>query len=822
MKIYEFLRKMDIARFHRIDLICSFGRSYVEGAFFYLDNSKIVEPREDHFGDNLEFVVGDMYENKIRTSGFMIIKSRRQRQLVVNYNFVETNNRKFLLSRTREEKLTKFNDYSFLGQKLVEKLTSPETESVFDLNNFNTESSRVVEPFTFMLKQILQSANQSNQESELYGETIQLWKNYKSSKMIEYMAISKYISPIRISECPFMSIEIIRAYPKFKFDWNALTKNSAIPIRDILNNSDLPWVYPTLCERSDVSLDILHSKGVYPLHSRFSTVKVYNEFDILMSPRDPHVISTKTPDSSNYISSDDLIESVINNLTCRFPEYFVDIPEDLLKRVRFQVKTNLENNCGEFDIDDFDFPAFSETKNEEIHQFESSFDILPEEIDPLGLRFAIAEINRNGLFKREAIMFYEQRIGIKIEYIDNLLIKNRCEFLKFLETAKSKHYIEKCIFFELEDAKNHKDAFFCRYKDIDNTGVMISSKKVTIDFFLKSNLVWFLDDLVEHLPFEFVFENLLFYPNRLKFNNISENSFIIPSETDVIRTELVNQDKNAMKIFCAREDFNYEYYTQFRNIDWDFTLSKCNEKNPFSSYPKYTGLCIREDISSMLKGIQYSIKDIEFDTDKEPTYPANAILENMSWNDLKTRQGIEILARNSFFGKLDTRDLTSISGEVVYNLLKTVVPYKIPAHFTSPSVIVEIPRVKWDLDICLDLVDLFEYYKANKSNFLFVNLYIYIVSIFAIPKDDPLKFCSAIHYMIKQRKFNDTDERIKFYEEFVEFLPVVNAILEKMGIHAYYINENLKSFAYCFPVEIVGKSKYSNIFVIVDAMNIND
>lgn len=808
----------DSRQYHRLNCVCEFVRGNIESSFFYVDESRPVDERsDDDIGD--VFVVGNMYNNGITTPGFLYIPKMNTTKTSECF-FTEDNNVTFRLTKSQIDAVVADFEYEHLDQPLVEKFQVPQQTKMLPSAVFNVATPDHVTPYAFIMKQIAEHCEGKTLNDDL-NQIADIWKSYKREKMAEYMAVAKHIPPERICRCPFMSVETIRENPKYKFDWSELTINESIPIRDILNNPDLPWNYTMLDERSDVSLEILRSKGVFT-NNDFDEVKVYSEMEIAMSPQDPPPLVAEAG------ISDELINEAIGDLMEENPLYFDKIPVDLLSRVCFEVIYHLRNLPDHmFDIDSFELPSL------DGEEFEVSFDVEPTKDDPLGLRLAIAELqNPNSKNKYAARKFYASRIGTSRLCDENFIAKNRTEYLEYMKNVKSSFYQHKCVFFELEDVLNNKKAFFCRNNDHDGTGIMAESGKLTVEFFLQSTLRWYLDDLVKALPFKFVFENLLFYPNRIKFANIVENQFEIHLfESGDLKEALMKQDELAMIAFCSRSDFDFEYYIQYRSVKWNFIGAKWNYTQTSPGNPYAYNNCVLlgdHEIITILNNMPSSFSEIMSNGGIEnlkegDDYKCHSILNTMTWDDLKTKDGFEILFQAVEFRRVEIKDMLKITDRNVFGLVNKL--YDCSTNFITPAIIGQNPKIKWDLNINLNVVDLLKYFmnyvssNSEKGTPSFPSLFVYLQDINVIKSRDSKYFMVVMHYVMKEL-IKNSEDKVRAYEDIVEFLPELAILLEKFEMFPHEIKKNLELLVYHFPVEVVGASSYTDIKKIVNNMNI--
>ena len=198
---------------------------------------------------------------------------------------------------------------------LKEKLVTP--EKIVNINF--QESNFYTIFFNFFLN--------LNEDFDPNIDIINEFKEYKLMKMRECMKLSKTIGSVSLSSSNLLSIEILREFPKFKWNWHYVTTSFAINARDILNNKDLNWDRDGLLERDDFSGEMLKSMNIYSIDSEIIETLEYSKLDILLSPIDPPLFSEK-------VIPDNEIAAGMDLLITEYPEFFKEISPKLLEKVR--------------------------------------------------------------------------------------------------------------------------------------------------------------------------------------------------------------------------------------------------------------------------------------------------------------------------------------------------------------------------------------------------------------------------------------------------------------------------------------------------------
>lgn len=461
--------------FHKWEIVCRLETRYYNCVFLFRDISIPVQKRVDSFGLCIKIILGYLIKDDIKKFGILIVISESEvtetpftftETPFTSYDEKEKSNLKVqVLNESNREKVIAFANYPFLPLNHVEeKLQIPEitnnnNEYIDNLDISNIYCSKNSEPFVYTL---LQMANDEN----FTDKHISLFKEYKYEKMKELMGLNeKFYSKI-LSSCIFLSIEILKEFPSYKWSWVDVTKNSAIPIRDIMNNRDIPWDIESIIERDDISLEILESMNIdiveygYNIEIIQPKKRNFSQFECLISPQEPKIIKYGSE------IKDEIINSAIDEILHKYPEY----KNNKLEELRVEVITFIKIH-GEFNIDYFNLP--NEEDDDYIYNDEFPNSEITED-DPLGIAGLISAMktNKNGFRKILLEDNYRKKTGYSSIYINyDELIQNRSDYVKLLQSRKSCMYdnLEGYYFFKLTDPLEYPSAFGISYSGIVNT-----------------------------------------------------------------------------------------------------------------------------------------------------------------------------------------------------------------------------------------------------------------------------------------------------------------------------------------------------------------
>lgn len=612
---------------------------------------------------------------------------------------------------------------------------------------------------------------------------IKFWKAYAFQKMSQIIENISLLDEDSISESPYLSIEIIKAYPDFEYNWQLVTDNIFIHNRDILKNPELPWDMDSLLKR-ELPIGFFHSKFIdscsiykYPKEIQWT------EYDILMSPGDPPMYLY----TGTFISEED-INSAMLLLKENFNEFFDDGSESFIGEIKESIIENIEMN-EKFNIDEYTFPInkdkFNRTKGWRI---DNPFEILPTEDDPLSLRDIIVKL-KNGNFSNTEKLYYYTKTGLS--YDCNIFIKNRIEYVEFL--SKQKEYIrniERCVFFEIKDIDNYRIVF----SDCLNN-VIANSGKLTIDY-VESHpfLGWKMETLVKNLPIEYVFNNLLFYPNRIQlpFFKLDFNM----SSKD-IHTRLLIEDASLLNVFVNRQDFDFNLMFQYSDINWFIeNIYSFRERIPIHLTQKIT----------------YSIKTQG--NKKEE-------LHKLTWDDLNNGKEIEQLTKHIDAETFLTNN-ENIREKIIIDIIKKNKEFiELFSNIIPFEVMKNNKKTKWTISQYINLNDLYKEYvneHKNDKNFIFLPIYLNVLNNYSFYNfsDNMFKYLT----LYANQNYNKNKDKSKFYENFILFFAIFMKIfyIFDSDLFTYkldeYINKSLQIFK-IFTIDDIKNSKYQYPDIII-------
>lgn len=422
---------------------------------------------------------------------------------------------------------------------------------------------------------------------------IKLQKEFSYFQMKKIMENASLYTRESISSCTYLSIDIINEYNNFKFDWDLVTNNCQITNRDILLNPDLPWNLSILdLEREDIPYSFF-------IYRKFKSIEHHNknctftDVELLISQGEikPEVLNSNiNVDEIDVKEAYELLLSEDPELFEGYPEDFEDTSdskaEDLKEKIRKVIST-----YGVFLIDDFNMIE-EDKKNDEGEDFVNIFN----------------KISKN--FSSDK----EKDLCNVVEYP----ITNRDEYLAYLELLTSNNLspsvnLANCKFFELNDMLKYMTLFLdCmrNYLKEDNKSIisykkdyefdsmrtfLISKKILTVEFMNLTNNIfnWIkYSDFTDAFDTNFIFENLLFWQNRIKVLpncclNVTRFTTLRNFSTEFLISELEKFDEELMKYFITSKKSNIVHLTlQYPDI-FVPTLKKIDSTNKYNMF-KYT------------------------------------------------------------------------------------------------------------------------------------------------------------------------------------------------------------------------------------------
>uniref|UniRef100_A0A6C0BCJ8 Uncharacterized protein n=1 Tax=viral metagenome TaxID=1070528 RepID=A0A6C0BCJ8_9ZZZZ len=671
----------------------------------------------------------------------------------------------------------------FIERVCVPDPLKEDMEYYFSNNDFEPFNIPNIDPFVKILEFLTFNKDQTNY-SLILEESIRFWKRYKKSKMDAFMKLSKFIDPDVLSRSPFLSIETIKEHHTFKWNWVEVTNNAAISLRDIVKNPSLAWARNVLVDRDGISKEILDFFRISTdgIHYNIPLKTEWSQFDLLISPEDPVLNYNKFEDEID----ENLINEVIGQLMDQFPSFFEGISDNLLDECRKLVIENIQEN-GEFFLDSFQFPA----ESDDYFKEELILEVCePTEDDPYALRNLIFKLEKHDYFK--FLRAYKKITNLET-FNSPIHPKNRKEFIQFLHISSYNRDFERSIFFELEDIDSFPNLFF------NKSSIILSSGKLSFDKIISSNDKYGILDLVKYLPFDYVFKNLLFIKDIQKLGFVKIEPYHKNAET---------LEKHTMKIFCSRDDFNYDYYIEYPDIPWDFSEVF---NTPLFLVP-YGRISDKLDpqIESLIYNLPLRYTDLtEEHFSKNERYLRSAILNTMVWSDFKTKRGFEIL-----IGKDDSKDMFKITDS---NIMKKIKHFNDEYEFIiTPELIQSNIKIKWNIDIKVDFNDLVNEYLKHASNLVGIFFILPFIQynysyLFNLKK----KMNKAMFFLLK-RKIEKENSNFT-YDKFVELIPMLQKIL--FDAKDNYSLLQIEFFDLLFPIEYVRNTKYTYFSKIIKSIN---
>lgn len=838
--------------FHRLDVLCRLDTKCYNYVFLYKDELIPIPERVDTPKIYTTVKFGKLVKDSKEIDGILLVDaetSEEESTLVfiekekksrvtftsdtktedVKDDVPKTNTKKKLglevLSPEIREAVIAYANYPFLPlTSKPEKLKIPqpsEDTKYSDIDLSDLKCSKKVEPYVLLLEQMLKKTppNGNLMFNSNVGEYATIWKEYKYSKMKELMDINpKFYSKV-LSSCCFLSIEILREYPSYKWSWSDVSRNPAIPIRDIMNNRDLPWDDESIISRDDISLEILDSMGIdvkdygKDIDEIDPKTRTFSALEIAMSPEEPTIIK--------YGS--DIDESVINDAVGEFlasnPTYLSgDDIDSKLEKLRIEIITIIrmegEFNIGSFElpIDDNDYHSDDNDCGFEGFGRKPKYDSVVTEDDPLGISDLIEKLKsgEDPVLKMVYEGEYKNKTGYSHYSLNHQeLVKNRSEYIELLKSRTKYEYdnLERYCFFEPKDAYDYPIAFgIVRSGKVSQSSlrtVLMKSGKLTPEYVESSNLIWDLKDLVNSMPHKFVIENLLFFPTRIHLPYIKEN-LCLNGELSSLAMQFTLQDEKAMEIFISRNDFDIDIPHLYPGVQWKYTRP---------DYEARFSLFQPKEVTASLNSQPTSFDEMSEDCD---VFNSELILSTMTLTDLKTRKGVKVL--NQYLRNISNEEVTfeNISKMTDANIYKKFNNLHYGTFFQSllRLTVDDIKRnssFKFNFEVKFDFFDFLQFYKKkleSGSQSLLIELYLAITNGFDIRMSTANDLLSAV-FFIEKHLFSKAENKAEYYNRFVEGLKSFNSFLSMFDISSIRVTHFLKNFKYIFTDDVVKESKYT-------------
>lgn len=720
----------------------------------------------------------------------------------------------------------------------------------------NKNYLHVIEPIFKNILTILSKSLNSTKDNPLEVDSlarmVSFWKKYAFDRMDEIMETARttVFDKDSISSCPYLSMEILKKWNNFKFNWKLVTINKAISDRDILTNPDYPWDPETVYTERTLSSGFYKYKKIRVPSDYYSKemdepIK-WSEMEILMSPEEPRDYSRKKINieateateatESNEVSevSEEDINKAITLIMEEYPDYFQDPSQSFLNGIR-KVVVQMIADEGLFILNDFIFPE-DENFKESVDDYKLLFDrekrVDPEptEDDPYSVRDILEnlKISKNR-YSSDLDVYYDR---IKVSNLSKAFVKNRNEYVAFLKSCNNSDYgIEKCVFFDFQDPIKYPNAFSSK----NVTSVLCSSGRLTVEYVIEHpKLKWKASDLIKCLPVEYCLENLLFYPNRLKLSFLESTKFPVDKSIEDIHLELLEQDSVLIKKFSSNNEIrtNYDIVFQYPHLNWDM-------KFWFSSNaPSHIKTMIKENKKKMSENdsIYYSsqLDDRDDKDDREEESFLEKYVDFMSWKFLITSEGAKVLAE--YAGK--SIDLTDFDSKtewdreiMVTNIIKTNKDLlNILADHIPKEMILKNNKTRWYAPNSINMERLISSFQKELGSdeglfltclFISKNIleYKYSNCIESIISD---MIESLFLEIIKWRLLNSTESRLSIYESLVEYslisLIIKNRILD-FSRNRYGESKFFSKLVTEFSMEEIGSSKYKHIDTIYNKYN---
>lgn len=683
-------------------------------------------------------------------------------------------------------------------------------DDIIEINNFLLLSFEGLHSF---LKNPSNNKEENSKEendkfNSSFNKFVIFWKEYSYKRMKYIMENASIYNSESISNCIFMSIRIIKEYPNFTWDWDTISANSYINDIDVLMNPNLNWNYTHLMQNRRLPKHFYFDAKVSNktiIDNEVKTNVKYSEMDYLMS-ENPNVIIPTYEDKKEIVElNEEDINVAMSLLSENNPDFFIDISDKRLDEIRNEVISNIKEyetfNESEFyfpEDDDFLEEIRSEHELEinndrSLNKYNIKTDFVEKtEDDPYGLSAIIDSIKKTDSYN-DSIKYRTLIIPGTTESSIEYHPKNRNEYLQIISSVTVCKYddeFEKYIFFELDDIDNYPKAFYRR--DETRESIITKTRFFTLEY-MNSNpqMIFSLKDLVSTLPCDFVFNNLLFYPDRIKLKNISEN-WILESETNEnIHKMMLKYDKEIKKSFVERKDLDFDISFQFHEMNF---LPKYNSRKPLHlSSPKEKTL-IRSYNS----------------------YDVNSY--KLTWESLKTEKGITALSKMVKIRVKNPEKLSELDEEekikFVMNYIKSAKSaVEIISDIIPDNIKVLYPKNKWYTPSCVELELILKEFKeienSNKEEilpfilFLQENRFIDSTLFELLPK--LFKYYIEKHYSLSENKSES-------YETFINSLMVIYGYFKifcTSGSIKYHIEEILLELSSVFNIADIGNSEYS-------------
>lgn len=625
--------------------------------------------------------------------------------------------------------------------------------SVFE--NYDLQQYRVI----FDLIKMCHTSSNIKLSDDNIKNSILLFKEFKYQRMKTIMESSSLYTRESISSCCYLSMQIIKEYPAFKFDWELVTANvGAIYDRDILANPDYPWSLKQIQQERLLPSSFLKRrfKEYRQSHYDYDEKKEWKLFDLIMTPEEcPY----NDDEELNDINEEE-IEEAYKLLQENSPELFVDCSNEYPSIIKKSITEMIKLN-GCFIIDDFIFPddifeedSEDDDRNDQLQWLKNFNRSNNKEFNEEYIRECI-EKNKTDEDNYTYTTDYRSIMGIDIRSG----IVTREDYENYLLSNRYLYNVEKCIHFKREDLDN-----FPQFFDKIAKNIRLSLGEITLlDILEDPYYDWDINLIIKKLPLYDVFNYFLFYPTLLLL--LGYNKY---------RIDTIFLQKNSWLIseFVKREDFSQDYKLAFLypHIKW------------FSNRLFFTRLPAQLNIIDENKYDPYDIYDKEYKSQNICT-----------WDFLKTSDGILLLDKNCDLSKYSSlsdkekemyifsffrrnRELFSSFSDIIPNHLITS---EMKFKFSAPSDINLNLQMDFIKDKNLDVLTAISFISHSQDSFLLIerNFIMLAVKIINYGKSigentdflylTALKFIEMISTLFPNKKsYNDSHKFYKITDNF--------------------------------------------------------
>lgn len=620
----------------------------------------------------------------------------------------------------------------------------------------------------------------------VYSRFIPFWKKHARKQFAKIMQQCE-LAPhdaTSISQSVYLTIDSLKEYNTFKFQWGSVTENCSITNRDILANPDLPWDKDALQERSLPRKFCLY-KGV-PTNKNTSETIEFTQAEILYSPDEPVEL---TLHATREVLQEEINEA-LKIIMEENPEYLsptIDLSDECLDGLKKAIYEHIQSN-GAFILDEFIFPYEEPEYKDPFADFNNFMKIRGnDDIDSIVEECISHNFNNSTIIYR-----YCALVGVYPK--PDFHPRNREEFVEILSKLNSyKYNIECCKFFELDDFDSFPKAFRGRRKD----DILSRSGKLSLEYILNhQDVIWSVERLVKCLPLDYVFKNLLFYPDRIKLSFIAENKIDKSLSVDEIGKYMKELDSRLLYEFMSREPFEYIY--QYSFLDWNFTKFTCN-KCTNHNLPKQFKKYMREEKSKEPEHLQFLY----------------GIQDSITWDFLLSDKGFtEIL--KLYNNDLDINSITDREAELVKILRKNRDLNELVAQAVPDRIKKSNKNTRWFASTRMNINDFIDDYISEFGSDKDLSLcYIFIRTFFGISNySTGICFFNLFKDYIEFKLSQADCDRSKLYEWLCHTTSYICVYFNEIGIHL----RSFKNLSRYFTFKDIGESKFTYFEKFIDEL----